>query len=287
MKPTIYILLPVHNRRAITERFVKCLKVQTYTDYHLILIDDGSADGTEEMVRSEIEALTVITGSGDWWWAGSLQQGYRWLKANASSTSDLVLIINDDTEFEPYFLERAIALMGDKRGTLLLAQCYNLHDRQLFDAGVYVDWRNLTFAQATTVETINCLSTRGLFLRVADFFRIGGFHPRVLPHYLSDYEFTIRAHHKGMQLSTDPSLMLWMDETATGYAQIEPEPFVPFIRKYFSKKSSTNPLFWTVFILLACPWPWKVLSLLHVWGSALRKICSSIIYSIKGSRVVA
>ena len=76
----VYIILPVCNRRNITQKFVECLKSQTYTNYHLILVDDGSIDGTEEMVRSQIESLTVIKGNGNWWWAGGLQQGVDWLK---------------------------------------------------------------------------------------------------------------------------------------------------------------------------------------------------------------
>ena len=95
----IYVFLPVHNRRETTERFIQCLKMQSYQNYHLVLIDDGSTDGTEEMVRSQIEPLTVIKGRGDWWWAGALQQGYEWLRSEARKPSDVVLIINDDTQF--------------------------------------------------------------------------------------------------------------------------------------------------------------------------------------------
>ena len=91
----IYILLPVHNRREITRKFIECLKLQTHQNYHLVLIDDGSTDGTEKIVQSQIQALTVIKGKGDWWWAGSLQQGYLWMKSQNLTSSDLVLIIND------------------------------------------------------------------------------------------------------------------------------------------------------------------------------------------------
>ncbi|MCK5537931.1 MAG: glycosyltransferase family 2 protein, partial [Bacteroidales bacterium] len=38
----IYIILPVHNRKKITEKFIKCLVKQTYQDFKLILVDDGS-----------------------------------------------------------------------------------------------------------------------------------------------------------------------------------------------------------------------------------------------------
>jgi len=79
MTPWVYVLAPVHNRRATTEKFIRCLLAQTHVNWHLVLIDDGSKDGTEAMARALVRdtSLTVLRGTGNWWWAGSLQQGYR------------------------------------------------------------------------------------------------------------------------------------------------------------------------------------------------------------------
>jgi len=272
MMRKIYILLPVHNRREITRRFIECLKVQTYRDFHLLLIDDGSTDKTEEMTREMVQSITIIKGQGDWWWAGSLQQGYQWLKSQKIPLSDIALIINDDTEFDTDFLEKGATLLKKQEKTLLMAQSYSKKTKMLIDSGVHADWHRLTFKQAVSQERINCLSTKGLFLRVSDFFEIGGFYPRLLPHYISDYEFTIRAQRKGMKLITDTSLRLWEDEAATGYYQIDTENFIDFLKKYFSKKSPSNPLAWTAFIALACPWRWKLLNLIRIWTWMLRKI---------------
>jgi GT2 family glycosyltransferase len=278
----VYIILPVHNRCAITRRFIRCLKSQSYPNYHLLLIDDGSSDGTEEMVRNEISSLVVIKGKGDWWWAGSLQQGYVWLKSHEIRQDDIVLLINDDLEFEPDFLEKALTLFRDKVKTLMLAECYSRNERELYDSGVFVDWRKLTFNRTEDPNSINCLSTRGLFLRVADFNRLGGFYPRILPHYLSDYEFTCRAHRKGYALVTEPSLKVFLDIHATGYSRFEQESFLAFLKSYFSAKSMMNPLAWTNFVLLTCPWPWKMINLLRVWMNSARFVVKTFLLSRKG-----
>ncbi|HUK05974.1 MAG TPA: glycosyltransferase, partial [Burkholderiales bacterium] len=55
----LYVLAPVHNRRALTERFIGCLKAQTDRDYRLVLIDDGSTDGTAQMARASGVPLSV------------------------------------------------------------------------------------------------------------------------------------------------------------------------------------------------------------------------------------
>jgi len=260
----IYTLLPVHNRRQTTARFIQCLKKQTYKHYHLVLIDDGCTDGTAEMVRSEIKALTVIKGKGDWWWGGALQQGFLWLKSQKVDPSELVLLINDDTEFEIGFLERARAILDGKTKTLLFAQNIG---RQTFRPmlGFRTDWRRLRIETVTNSGRVDCFSTRGLFMRVEDFFTIGGFHPHLLPHYGSDTEFTLRARRKGMNLVTDPSLRLYFDEETSGSESLPSASLTDFLRIYFSKKSRHNPLMWTMFIALACPWKWKLINWGRVW----------------------
>jgi len=114
MTPTIYILLPVHNRRAITEKFIDCLVAQSYSNYHLILIDDGSTDDTGGMVRAKITNLTILKGKGDWWWAGSLQQGMNWLKQNGVEDRDVVVFMNDDVIFERDFLKQRYKFLINK-----------------------------------------------------------------------------------------------------------------------------------------------------------------------------
>jgi GT2 family glycosyltransferase len=169
--------------------------------------------------------------------------------------------MNDDTEFADDFLERGASLCEDRERVLLLAQCYSKQSGRLIDAGVHVDWRRFTFAQAATPDKINCLSTRGLFLRAGDLMAIGGFYPLLLPHYGSDYEFTIRARRRGMKLMTHPSLSLVLDEETTGYQSFTADSRRESFRRLFSCRSIHNPFVWSSFVMLACPWPWKIVNL--------------------------
>lgn len=266
----VYIILPVYNRIKLTRRFVKCLKSQTHQNYHLILVDDGSIDNTEAMVKSQIKSVTVLKGKGNWWWAGSLQQGINWLKNNAVSASDLVLMINNDVTFDKHFLEKAIAILTHKQHTLLQALSFSKQTGRLVEAGVKADLKRLKFTQTTIPEETNCLSTRSLFMRFSDLNRIGNFYPELLPHYLSDYEFTIRAHKKGLNLLINSELKIVLNESTTGvfqsgFEKLKNERFSFFLKKYFSKRSKANPIYFTIFILLTCPKVWIPLNIIKVW----------------------
>jgi len=272
-KTVLYILLPVHNRRKITERIIVCLKQQTYRDFHLLLIDDGSTDGTAEMVRGHIPSVTVLQGSGSWWWGGSLHQGYLWLKNQTLPPDAVALTLNDDAVFDAEYLSHGVSALRNTTRTLVVSTGYGEESQKRMDGGVHADWMRWTFLQESDPGKINCASTRGLFVFVSDFVRIGGFHPVLLPHYSSDYEFTIRAVRKGYRLLVDERLRLTVNERATGISHFRDErSYTEFLRKMFSKKYNLNPFYLSSFIAFACPWRWKLLNWARVWGSTVWKL---------------
>ena len=276
MTPWIYVLAPVHNRCATTEKFVRCLLAQTYANWHLVLVDDGSKDGTEAMARSLVPkgSLTVLKGKGNWWWAGSLQQGYRWLKRNARP-QDFVLTMNDDTEFGPEFLGRAVKAI--KPGAVMLAQLYNMKD-EFVELGVRWDWSQLLAYSVTAGNDFNCFATRGLFLRVRDFVDLGGFHPVVLPHYLSDYELTVRAHRRGYRLMTSPEFRLRYDdsEALTGIRSTAGHSTLRSLRLNLSIRSTANPIYWTSFVFLASPKRYLAANIYRVWWRYLGPVRADV-----------
>lgn len=276
----LYILLPVHNRRDVTERLIKCFKVQTFQDFTIVLIDDGSIDNTSQMVLEYFPDTVIIQGKGDWWWGGSLHMGYRWLKDSNVSNDDLVLIMNDDTIIEPDFLAKGVDFIKKAPKTLLLAQCDSLQTGRSLDRGVHINWATLTFRQAVSPEEINCLSTRGLFCRAEDFLSLGGFYPRLLPHYFSDYEFTVRAKRMGFALVCESHLHLKVDEETTGFHKIGSKPFKKFLIRHFSIKNPLGPLYFIAFVLLAAPWQWKVVNALRVCMRSLAIIAIAFLQNL-------
>lgn len=44
----VSVIIPVYNRRKLLERAVQSVREQTYTDWEVLIVDDGSTDGTAE-----------------------------------------------------------------------------------------------------------------------------------------------------------------------------------------------------------------------------------------------
>jgi GT2 family glycosyltransferase len=277
MNEKIHVLLPVHDRREVTRRFISCLRSQSYADFHLILIDDGSVDGTADMVLQSIPGATVIQGTGSWWWAGSLQRAFEWLLRESPETDAMVLIANDDTTFASDFLEKGVSVLRRNPRSLLLSRIREKESGEVVNSGIHADLKRFVFNLARDGKIINCLSTRGLFLRWGDMKDIGGFHSHLLPHYWSDYEYSIRAHNKGYSCITDASVVLSADTSTTGNRKISQLSGWNFLRTLFSPRTIANPLYKTSFVLLAVPIRWMIPNFIRIWRDAIRDVVSKVI----------
>lgn len=268
----VYLLLPVHNRRATTQAFVESLRRQTHSDYHLLLIDDGSTDGTAAAVEAAIANASVLRGQGSWWWAGCLQQGFEWLQRQAISDEDIVLIINDDTTFAEDFLANAVRYLRTNPDCLLLSRSLDSRGGIARETGIEADFMRFRFRVASAAHRINCLSTRGLFLRWGAMRRLGGFRPRLLPHYWSDYEYTLRAARHGMRCVTDATVALHSRPELTGNRWLDDLTGGALVRQLFSIKCPANPVYSTMFVMLASPLRWMPTALLLVWGRSAARL---------------
>ncbi len=256
----LYIILPVFNRLDLTIKFVESLKKQTYTNYTLLLIDDGSTDGTSNKVKQLLENTIVIEGKGNWWWAGSLQKAYDWIN-NDGLRNSFTLIINDDLVFEDNFLEKGITYLIKNDNTFVLSAAYNENEpHNLEDCGIVYDFKNNTFIanDVTNLDKLNCVSTRGLFMKTTDFIKTNGFRPFLLPHYYSDYEFSIRAKRKfSIELRCFLDLKVFINTTSTGIEVQSFNNLSDYFGKAFSKRNKANPVYSFIYYLISFPYPYN------------------------------
>ena len=266
MNETIFIILPVHNRSQVTAGFVDSLLAQTDRNYRLLLVDDGCTDDTVEMVLARLPDVTVIHGDGKLWWAASVQKGIDWLVDHAICRDSIILIANDDTAFAGDLLQNARNYLGAHRGVMLQAVPFDPVTEQVMDHGISIDWLRFRMGPTMPGAEIDCLATRCLFSRLTDILAAGGFRPRLLPHYFSDYELTIRARRLGIRLAATEDVRIFVSRDTTGTRSTQSMTLGQYLRVAFSKRHSFNPLYFSVFVLLAAPARHLPLSLLRVWA---------------------
>ena len=103
----IYIIIPVHNRIHFTRSCLISLRSQTNKKFITIVVDDGSSDGTCEMIQKEFPEVIVLHGNGNLWWTGAINHGVKYAVENAMM-DNYILTMNDDIVFGPNYLETLI-----------------------------------------------------------------------------------------------------------------------------------------------------------------------------------
>ena len=249
----IYIITAVHNRKVITEKFVDLLKRQTYSDIQLVLVDDGSSDGTSEVVLKKMPNSTIIRGDGNLWWGGALHKAYQWINNNLKENHmDYIMISNDDVTFDEKYLEIALKHLKEFPDALIAGKGYSSNSGKLLDTVLNINYKkkwNESIYEPAINNTGKCVSTRSLFMRIDTFLKVGDFHPILLPHYGSDYEWTIRASRKKFKIYNFDDLNFYYDENLTGYNFYDELT----VKRIFSKRSITNPIYKITYIMLTAP----------------------------------
>jgi glycosyltransferase involved in cell wall biosynthesis len=58
--PLISVIMPVYNAAGFLQESIESILSQTFTDFELLIVDDGSADNCREIVRSYIDNRIIL-----------------------------------------------------------------------------------------------------------------------------------------------------------------------------------------------------------------------------------
>jgi GT2 family glycosyltransferase len=247
--PTVYIVIPVHNRLDTTRECLESLTCQTYQRFKVVLIDDGSTDGTSQFVKENYPDVTVLSGDGNLWWTGATNLGVQYALSNCRD-GDYILTLNNDTCVPADYLETMISLSRRAPQALIgsIARDYVQTD-VVVDEGVRIHWFSAKFSKikVSPPERIDCfyevsaLPGRGTLIPISVFHKVGLYDEKNFPHYAADYDFSLRAHEMGYRLLLSPSCYLYSKTQMTGLSNVHNKiSLVDWIKSFYSVKSPNN-----------------------------------------------
>lgn len=240
-KIKVEIVTPVYNRRDITLQCLKSLsriKKENF-DVHIIVVDDGSTDGTFQAIQENYPEVELIKGDGNLWYTGGIN---RAIEAALKHKPDYVLTINDDGIFDENFLVNMIDC-AEKYPKSVIGSLLLLWDtpHKLFQtspkwdvwSGGFRHWQNQTVwtvpEKPWEVEIIvgNCV-----LFPVKAIHEVGLMNEKRYPHF-GDAEYTPRMRKNGWRLLIEPRARVFC----------KPNNAQPRLREMPVKK-----ILWTLFI---------------------------------------
>jgi GT2 family glycosyltransferase len=207
----IAVVVPVHNRRKTTLNFLQQLPEIGVEGISLktIIVDDGSTDGTSEVIREQYPEVIVLSGDGNLWWTGAVRMGAEYALHNGYEN---ILIMNDDLELDCSFLAELLNVARSHPNALVSSIKLNRKkDRQeqviaagFKVAGMFKEIETLHADepyQADMAEVLECdlLTGSSLLIPASVFQKIGMFDNKRFPHGYGDFEFTWRARLAGFR----------------------------------------------------------------------------------------
>lgn len=99
----VSVIVPTYNGLRYLMPCLHALVAQTFSAFHIIVVDDGSTDGTSAVLRRDFPAVSILR----------LPTNRGLVRANnaaiAACATEYVVLLNNDTEPEPQWLERLVA----------------------------------------------------------------------------------------------------------------------------------------------------------------------------------
>lgn len=130
-QPEVTVIIPNYNGKKLLENCIQTLEKQTCTDFKLLVVDNGSDDGSTEVTSSlDLTMLALKENTG---FCGAVNEGIR------HADTPYVILLNNDTEVLPEFVEELLAAI--KKSDRIFsagAMMIDYHDRERIDnAGDY------------------------------------------------------------------------------------------------------------------------------------------------------
>ncbi len=267
------VLIPVHNRREITLRCLRVLRAaELPAEFGVIVVDDGSTDGTAEAILAEFPDVILVRGDGHLFWTGGIVAGMRHALAEGAA---FLFWLNDDCRPDADALPLMLDFLEQNPRAICGASCF----AEGGDVPVQTAFRQRKAVTASErVTEVDGLSGFCVGLPATICAEIGFPDERRLPHYGADGIYTLLAkrRHYRVVLLRDARVTL-LDKISVsslrGTMCVSELRWAAFVRQTFFRRKSAFFLrgqFWyhaykygflfgsILFLVKVCGWAWTM-----------------------------
>jgi glycosyltransferase involved in cell wall biosynthesis len=212
--PLVSAVIPTRNRLELVRRAIASVRSQSYPNVEIIVVDDGSTDGTAETLSNEedVRLVRLHEGLGG---AGARNRGVE------AATGDLIAFLDSDDEWLPEKLTQQVPRLLDQPD---VGAVYSRHYSHDDETGVRTEVHSNLYTGDITEQLFSgrCPRTVSLFtVRREALEEVGGFDEN-LPGFQDtdlwiriaerwqfdavDAPLTVVHNHSGSRVTTDASV---------------------------------------------------------------------------------
>lgn len=118
------IIIPHMNGKELLEECFTALRKQTLTDFEVLLIDNGSTDGSQAFTRTHFPEVQVVELGRNFGFTGACNKGWE------LSQGEFVILLNNDTAVTPTWLQEIINAFKQHPEVGMVASKMMLYDKR-------------------------------------------------------------------------------------------------------------------------------------------------------------
>ena len=179
----VSVIIPTYNRADFLREAIDSVRAQTYTNFEIIVVDDGSTDGTQELVTSLYPDVRYLRqeNSGP---AAARNNGIN------NAAGEVIAFLDSDDIWLPEMLSKQIARLSLNPAAGLVATGFGLFKTgRVMTEMVILDADDLAAARRGN-HYKNFFATSSLMVRKHCFTTVGLLNENL--HYAEDWDLLIR-----------------------------------------------------------------------------------------------
>ncbi len=201
--PKVSIIMPAYNAALYIQESIDCVLNQTYNNWELVIVDDGSSDNTLKIARAasikdhRIQAITQTNG----------RQGKARNNAISHSDGELIALLDSDDLWDSVCLKRQVELLYKHKADLVTSNVRLLYMDDLPDhdpnKGIQHLGGGMVTGMFSSVEMLNLLSSSNRIITMTALFKracfekAGKFEEELKYQNCEDYDLWLRMAYTG------------------------------------------------------------------------------------------
>jgi GT2 family glycosyltransferase len=232
MDKNVSIIIPVFNGLKFTKKCLAKLAKDILLAkgmgfiYDVVIVDDGSTDGSAEWIRENHPDVNIVSGDGSLWWSGGINRGVNY--AIDKLKADYILWWNNDIlQDDVYFRNMSQLLRQCNAKVVYGSKIYyaEVPDRIWSYGGEFYPVKgnyhmlgtyHKDSSEFSKEREVDWFAGMGTIFPVEVYEKVGFLDEVNFPQYHGDSDYTYRCKLAGYKLMISPELRIWNITENTG-----------------------------------------------------------------------
>lgn len=216
--PEVYILLLTYNQKSHTLECIKSLKKLDYSNYKIIVVDNGSSDGIADEIYKLYPEIILLRSKINLGCAAGRNLGIRYFLDH--TTADFLFFLDNDTEVDNGLLKELVKVASETSADVFGMKVYykGEPDKFWFAGGGRINWPKGSFydsgqggidnGQFDKAKEIDSIPGGFTFIKREVLDKVGGLDERYFIYY-EDPDWCLRVRKAGFKMAFAPKAKVW------------------------------------------------------------------------------